>query len=165
VTDRAWVVVTGSRDFSDYRSLATVLNETWHDATQDGYSGLTLLHGAAAGADSLAELWGQRHKRHDVQCHRFPAPWSDPCRDTCTPGHRRTRRDGSTFCPTAGNYRNQLLVDCAAPHLPGVLLLACFSRPESRGTRDCLDRGIAAGMPYRLIGNPPTLKEPPLCLI
>lgn len=152
--------MTGSRTLSDYRLVASALDEAWHDATQDGYDALTLVHGAAAGADSLAERWWEQHRQHGVERDTFPARWTDPCVEgTCKPGHRRTRRDGTEFCPAQGNYRNQRIVDAVAPQLPHALLLAIFNQPHSTGTLDCLRRGIAAGIPYRLIGQPPSIKE------
>jgi hypothetical protein len=160
VTDRAWLIVTGSRTLADYGLVASALDEAWHDATQDGYTALTLVHGAAKGADSLAERWWEERRRHGVERDEFPARWEDPCVEgACKPGHRRERKNGSTFCPAQGNYRNQRIVDHVAPHLPHALLLAIFAQPHSTGTLDCLRRGIAAGIPYRLIGDPPTLKE------
>ena len=152
--------MTGSRTLGDYRLVASALDEAWYDATQDGYMALTLVHGAAAGADSLAERWWERQREYGVERDLFPARWTDPCVEgTCKPGHRRTRRDGTEFCPAQGNYRNQRIVDHVAPHLPHALLLAFFARPHSTGTLDCLRRGITAGIPYRLIGNPPSIKE------
>lgn len=157
--DRAWIVVTGSRSLSDYRLVADALDEAWHDATQDGYTAVTLVHGAARGADSLAERWWEE-RRQRVRRDRFPADWQAPCiPGACPPGHRKARRDGTTYCPLEGHRRNQRIVDHVTPHLPHALLLAIFNQPHSTGTLDCLRRGITAGIPYRLIGNPPSLKE------
>ena len=38
-------------------------------------------------------------------------------------------------------------------------MVAAFATPKSTGTLDCLRRGITAGIPYRLIGQPPALEE------
>jgi hypothetical protein len=157
VSERAWIVVTGSRKFRNYRLLASTLDEAWHDATQDGYDTVTLVHGEAEGADKLSDRWAEQN---GIQRVPFPARWSAPCVDgVCKPGHRRPRRDGTTFCPAQGNYRNQRIVDHVKPHLPAVLLVAAFAQPHSTGTLDCLRRGIAAGIPYRLIGQPPSIEE------
>ena len=160
MTERAWIVVTGSRTLGDYRLVASALDEAWHDATQDGYGALTLVHGAAQGTDSLAERWWEQNRRSGGERDEFPARWSDPCVDgNCPPGHRKGRRDGTTYCPLEGHRRNQRIVDHTTPHLPHVLMIAAFATPKSTGTLDCLRRGITAGIPYRLIGQPPSLKE------
>ena len=158
MTDRAWIVVTGSRTLGDYRLVARALDEAWHDATQDGYTALTIVHGAAKGADSLAERWWQLHQRR-VQRDRFPADWEALCVPGCRPGHRKQRTGGGDYCPAEGSYRNQRMINHVSPYKPAVLLIAAFAAPKSDGTLDCLRRGIAAGIPYRLIGQPPTLKE------
>ena len=159
MTDRAWIIVTGSRTLADYGLVEAALDDAWHDATQDGYTALTLVHGAAKGADSLAERWWEQHQQH-VQRDRFPADWTAPCIDgTCQPGHRKPRRDGTKYCPLEGHRRNQRIVDHVTPHLPHVLMVAAFATPKSTGALDCLRRSITAGIPYRLIGQPPTLEE------
>jgi hypothetical protein len=161
LTDRAWILVTGSRDFRDYRLVATILNEAWHDATQDGHTRLTLVHGAAAGADSLAERWWEQHERFGVKRDRFPADWSAACTTECSPGHRKPRPGGGpgTYCPAEGSYRKQRMIDHVRPHLPAVLCIACYARPKSNGTSDAVRRARAAGIPCRLIGKPPVIKE------
>jgi hypothetical protein len=102
----------------------------------------TLVHGDADGADQIAAqaagFLGWATEPH-------PADWTGPCRDTCRPGHRETRRDGVEYCPTAGNYRNARMVAlgadvCVAAPLPG-----------SRGTWDCVRRAKAAGIPVTVV--------------
>lgn len=101
---------------------------------------LTVVHGAAEGGDKLmdriARAWGCVVEPHPVS----QEDW-DTCLSTCKPGHRRRRRDGSTFCPGAGTRRNQRMVDLGA-HL-------CLGWPNGSawsGTWHCMTRAEAAGI-------------------
>lgn len=100
----------------------------------------TLVHGDADGADRLfaaiAHEWGWVVEGH-------AADWTGPCRDTCKPGHRRPRRGGGTYCPAAGNYRNdEKLVGGGADKA-----VAAYKRgAKNSGTSDCVRRARAAGI-------------------
>jgi hypothetical protein len=61
------VLVTGGRDFADRRWLSEVLTEL-----NARYNFRCLIHGAARGADSLAEEWGLQN---GVYPKPFPADW------------------------------------------------------------------------------------------
>jgi hypothetical protein len=158
LTDTAWALVTGSRDFRDYRLVATILNETWHDATQDGNTGLTLVHGAAPGADSHAENWYRRHQQFGVQRQQFHADWEADCIPACPPKCRGTRPDGSTFCRSEGRYRNKRMIEHVKENAAAgsILVLAFFSRPNSTGTLNCCRLAKRAGFPVRALGDPPS---------
>lgn len=99
----------------------------------------TLREGGAAGGDTiartLADGWGWTVDTRE-------ADWSAPCRDTCRPGHRRQRRDGTEYCPAAGNYRNQDMVDAGADAGVAVPLRGA----ANRGTKDCYRRARRAGI-------------------
>lgn len=117
--------VTGGRDYDDREAVLSALADLPRDAV--------LVQGEAAGADSLArEVWsgflGREQEPH-------PADWSGPCQLSCAPGHRR--RNGS-YCPAAGVYRNQEMVDS------GLDLVIAF--PGGRGTADMVRRSLAAGV-------------------
>ncbi|MGY5127376.1 DUF2493 domain-containing protein [Streptomyces nigrescens] len=135
----ARILVTGSRSWSDSEHLANVLLDTWHDATQNGYDSIVIVHGAADGADTLADLWA-RGQGLDVETH--PADW-DHCGPDCPPGHLKTRARGGEYCPTAGPRRNQRMVDAGAD------LVVAFPLGRSTGTRDCMRRAEKAGLPVR----------------
>lgn len=155
MSDRtAYLLVTGSRTLRSYRLVAAALDLAWDHAQAAAFNRLLLIHGAAPGADSLAERWYQEHKGSTVDREKFPARWSDPCvPGVCTPGHRRPRRDGSTYCPAEGGYRNQRMVDFVAPHVAenAVRALVFFAGPTpSTGTADCQKRATAAGIPDRV---------------
>lgn len=150
----AYVLVTGSRDFRSVHVVERALLEAWHDAAQLGHQELTVVHGGAPGADSIAARWAKRHAGDGVEVLAVPADWDGPCRKGCKPGHRRQRRGGGDYCPAQGGWRNQRMVDEVAP-LVGegrVVCLAFFARPGSSGTADCCRRAEAAGVPVRRFG-------------
>lgn len=126
------IAVTGGRDYTDAARIGSLLGE---------YAGI-LVHGAAPGADSIAAEWWRRNCGTKA-CEPHPADWDGPCRDTCKPGHRRQRKDGSTYCPAAGAYRNQEMVDS------GIDVLIAF--PGGTGTADMVKRAKAAGVRVRKV--------------
>lgn len=136
------MLVTGSRAWVDRQVLGDALLDCWHDAMQLGADGITVVHGDAPGADSFADLWAIGHRGLGVLREPVPADWS-ACAAECRPGHRRLRRDGSGYCPTAGHRRNQLMVD------RGAAVCLAFPLGASTGTRDCMRRAKRAGIPVR----------------
>jgi len=135
----ALVLLTGSRSWPDPQLLEDTLLDVWHDALQDGYDGIELMHGHARdGADAIGDAWAIRH---GVPYRRRPADWNGPCAPTCPPGHRRTNRRGAEYCPLAGHRRNQQMVD------EGPLLVVAAHHNRSTGTADCIRRAEAAGIP------------------
>lgn len=119
--------VTGGRDFDDFNLVVHTLCQMPRDAV--------LVHGVASGADNLCAEWWAEIQEREVDPH--PAAWDAPCRPSCKPGHRRPRR-GGTYCPAAGNYRNQEMVDS------GLDLLIAF--PGGSGTADMIRRARTAGV-------------------
>lgn len=133
------VLVTGSRNFRSVDAVKAALLEV----TADQPGPHTLVHGTAWGADQIAarvaHKLGWRIEPH-------PADWAAPCRAECEPGHRRTFAEGGTeYCPAAGVYRNQQMVDLGADVV--VAFLAAGAR--NVGTRDCIRRAKAAGLNVR----------------
>lgn len=137
------VLVTGARRWSDADVLGDALSECWHDALQLGADGITVVHGGAPGADTLAGLWAVANQGLGVIAEPHPAVWSS-CAAECGPSHRRRRRDGSEYCPTAGHRRNQLMVDM------GAAVCLAFPLDASTGTRDCMRRAWSAGIQVRM---------------
>lgn len=121
------IAVTGGRDFDSWHLVVHTLRQMPEDAI--------LVHGAASGADSQCAEWWDMQGR---VCEPHPADWTAPCRPTCKDGHRRTRPDGSDYCPAEGPYRNQRMVDS------GLDLLIAF--PGGRGTADMVRRCQEAGV-------------------
>lgn len=137
------VLVTGSRRWTDAAAIETALLDCWHDALELGAPGIVVVHGAAEGADTDADRWALRHEGQGVGRDPRPADWTGPCPPECRPGHRKRRRDGSEFCPTAGHRRNQAMVDA------GAAVALAFQVGQSSGTADCIRRAEAAGIPVR----------------
>lgn len=135
----ARVLVTGSRRWEDAQLLADALLDTWYDATQNGFDSIVIVHGAADGADTLADLWA---RGHGLEVETHPADWS-LCGADCPAGHRKTNRRGTEYCPTAGHRRNQRMVDAGAD------LVVAFPKGPANGTRDCMRRAEKARLPVR----------------
>lgn len=115
---RKAVIVTGSRSLRSRHSLESVLRSADPDI---------LIHGAAKGADELAEDWAYRRQEIDVIA--MPAIWE---------------RDGNA----AGPLRNAAMLDVL------LRLGSCgydvavyaFPAPTSRGTWDMVRRAKGAGV-------------------
>ncbi|MFD1309090.1 DUF2493 domain-containing protein [Streptomyces kaempferi] len=139
----ALILLTGSRKWPDPKLLEDTLLDVWHDALQNGYGGIDLMHGQAAdGADAIGDAWAIRH---GVPYRRRPADWNGPCAPNCPPGHRRRNRRGSEYCPFAGHRRNQEMVD------EGPILVVAAHHAKSSGTADCMRRAKKAGIPIHRI--------------
>lgn len=112
------VLVTGSRDFKDESIIRRELEAVGLDARRNS-ARVTLVHGAARGADTIAAAVA-RSLGWRVEAH--PAQWD-------------------TLGKRAGYVRNAVMVDS------GVDVVLGFPIGESRGTRMCIDlarrRGVA----------------------
>ncbi|WP_210594788.1 SLOG family protein [Streptomyces scabiei] len=154
----ALVLFTGSRHLHDRDAVEAGLMDTWHDATQLGYDGIELMHGACPdGADAIADQWATAH---GIPIRRMPADW-DHCGPNCPPRpHRRPRRPRDRlhpgilpdYCPGAGPRRNAAMV---ALH-PEYCLAAPVGTGRS-GTRNCMRLAAAARIPVHTLalGVPP----------
>lgn len=142
------ILVTGSRDWpAGFQSRARV-NVALAQAAGGAVSrDVTVVHGGTRGVDTFAHqaalILGFTPEPHY-------ADWAAPCRSGCNHGGRRRHRSGNTYCPAAGDYRNQEMVDagadvCLAFYIPG---LPCV------GTHDCDRRAVKAGIPVTRIGVP-----------
>lgn len=132
------ILVTGSRDWDDLELLNKQLATAWWDlgAGRD----LILVSGhCETGADALAEAsWTAN--RLTVEPH--PADWPT-CAANCKPGHSKTRRDGTAYCPSAGHRRNAEMVALGAD------LCLVFIRNSSPGATGCAALAEKAGIPVR----------------
>jgi hypothetical protein len=109
------VLVTGSRDWSDYE----VIEQAILNVTKNATGPVTIVHGAARGADTIAGEIAHLHG-FDVEAHG--AQWNK-------------------YGKAAGPIRNQEMVDLGADVVLG------FMMPGSRGTKDCISRAQTAGLP------------------
>jgi hypothetical protein len=96
------VLVCGGRNYSDYAFLSSVLMNL-HTTTKI----TCIIHGAASGADSLADRWAAEH---NIPVHVFPADWN-------------------TYGRTAGPIRNKQMLDEGKPDV-----VVAF--PGNKGTRN-----------------------------
>lgn len=72
----ALILLTASRAWTDVQALEDALLENWHDALQDGYDGIDLMHGCADGVDTIGDTWAVQH---GVPVRPRPADWEGPC--------------------------------------------------------------------------------------
>lgn len=118
------VLVTGDRHWEDYQFIWEVLSDV---ATATGLSGhdITIIHGAAPGADTLADL-----AAYELGYARepYPANW-----------------DG--YHKAAGPIRNQQMLDEGHPD---VVIAFHENLAESKGTKDMVTRARKAGIPVIL---------------
>jgi YspA, cpYpsA-related SLOG family len=121
------ILVTGSREFSD---CATVCTELGHVMTMlmaaDGpYPRIVVVHGAAKGADTLAE---QAARAFGMDVERHPADWA-------------------THGKGAGFIRNAEMVSLGAS-----LCLAFYKQGAgNKGTDHCARLAEKAGIPVRRV--------------
>ena len=116
------VLVCGSRDYSDRERMFYVLDEVLMEAAQMD-DGITLIHGCARGADSLADAWSWL--AHPVTVERYPADWD-------------------RYGKRAGYIRNRRMLDEGKPDM----VIAFYSSVEkSRGTSMMVDIARRAGVP------------------
>jgi hypothetical protein len=98
------VLVCGGRNYSNYLFLSSVLN-TLHNDKRINY----IIHGAASGADSLADQWAAEHH---IPVRVFPADWGK---------HGRA----------AGPIRNKQMLDEGKPDV-------VIAFPGNKGTRNMI---------------------------
>lgn len=99
-------IVCGGRNYTDYDQVKLVLDRLLEPAKAAGIE-LTIIHGGAVGADTMAETWA---KENNVRTICFPADWSH-------------------YGPAAGSIRNKQMLDEGKPHL-------VIHFPGGRGTRN-----------------------------
>jgi len=114
----ARILITGSRLLADAELVTRALASAVADYGPD----LVVVHGAARGADTLAD---RAARALGLRVERRPADWA-------ALGRR------------AGVVRNAEMVR------DGADVLLAFPVGESRGTRDCMRRAAAAGIPVQV---------------
>lgn len=109
------LLICGGRDYDDHEALFDTL---------DNYHAVkpitVLIHGAARGADRLAQAWADDR---GVCCLQYPANWN---------------RDGKS----AGPIRNRLMLTDGKPDF-------VIAFPGGRGTADMVKQAKAAGIAVR----------------
>ncbi|MEO3922676.1 DUF2493 domain-containing protein [Micromonosporaceae bacterium B7E4] len=145
------VIVTGSRSWKDFDAVTTALDEMARAARQAGYSGVTVVHGGAKGADTSAGLWASDRAR---------CGWPVVAEVYAVAGED-WRRHGQR----AGHLRNQRMVElgadvCLAFQNPCESEKCRRPRPHgTHGTADCIERCEAEGIRVVSFGPRPTTRE------
>ena len=128
------VLVCGGRDFRDRERCAESSSSSLR-----GRRSFTGVRRVPTRSSSAEAMRGGYAWRQGLREERHPAWWTAPCRAECAPNHRRKRADGSDYCPAAGNFRNQEMLET------GVDVVIAF--PGGRGTADMTGRARSADVP------------------
>jgi hypothetical protein len=120
------ILITGSRTWDHLPSIAHVIDKATFTAFDLGET-LTVVHGAARGADAIAGALARNRQRRGwpVSEERHPADWN--------------------LGRGAGHERNRHMVKLGAD------LAAAFIRDHSRGATHCLRLIEAAGIPVVVV--------------
>ena len=111
------IIIAGSRSFNNYDLLAKVM-----DKVTANLDAVTIVSGAARGADTLGERWANEHNHTIIS---MPADWE-------------------RFGKSAGYRRNEEMATIADG-------LVAFWDGQSRGTKHMIDIMKAANKPVRII--------------
>lgn len=123
----ARVIVTGSRHWTDTQAIWDKLDWAATNYWVDPRGGMIIVHGDAPGTDVIAGEWTRLPWKRAIE-EPHPADWDK-------------------YGKAAGPRRNQEMVDLGAE------LCLAFPLGESRGTRDCMRRAEAAGIPVINYGD------------
>lgn len=116
------VIVCGSRNFTNYKYLERMLDKYALDLKPQP---LIIVHGAARGADQLADDWCFARKRHRVVIIRYHADW---------------KKHGKA----AGHIRNVEMSHCGAKRL------IAFWDGKSKGTEDMIKIAKRRGIKVKI---------------
>lgn len=121
------ILITGSRDWDDFHAVENSILGALYDAEVSPYDDdIVVVHGdCPTGADAAADQVG---RLWGFEVEAWPADWDS---------HGKA----------AGPIRNQQMVNAGAD------LCLAFPLGESRGTRDCVRRADAAGIPVLNYGD------------
>jgi hypothetical protein len=114
------ILVTGSRNWNDGTAVEAAIVTAVRELG-DRISPVTIVHGGARGADSIAESVAHKY-RLNVECH--PAAWDTRGR-------------------AAGVIRNSEMVNAGAD------VCLAFIKDQSRGASHCAAAAEKAGIPTR----------------
>jgi len=124
------LLVTGSRDWIDYDRLAWMLDRL--EATNRIE---VIIHGAARGADALADAWARLHR---IDVDPWPAQW------TAYPVNERWR---------AGHDRNRQMLDNTKPDLVVAFKVGFDWTLKRGGTENMVRIAKEAGVPTLVVGR------------
>jgi hypothetical protein len=104
------VLVCGGREYGDQQHVSSVLDDVWFGLAPD--QTMTIVHGAARGADTLAHRWAQARQ---VRVRMFPARWAE-------------------YGKSAGFKRNEQMASFLDEQARGGASVRCYAFPGGRGT-------------------------------
>lgn len=113
------VLVTGGRLWDDELAVSEFL-----DYTDQSDPISELVHGMAAGVDTMAGRWA---RRRGIDVKEFPANWDK-------------------YKKAAGAIRNQAMVDYLAEQKKRLAYCFVVAFPGGTGTADCTDKASKAGL-------------------
>ena len=124
------VLVTGSREWHDWKAIYSTLDRLRRRALLLHGHPLVVIHGEARGADLIAKAYATEHS---VVERGYPAQWD-------------------RYGKKAGAVRNRLMLDHEQPALVvGFLMVGDFERMRRSGTRDCLLAADERRVPVLLV--------------
>lgn len=133
------VLICGSRDWRDGGPIQAILRQ------YQAAGPCVVIHGAAKGADSLADYHA---RRLGIEVFPFPAKWHEHDNDWC-PGDW-CRLSGRGYCVAAGPRRNQQMLDEGVPHV-----VWAFASTElivgKGGTSDMVERSKNVHIPTYIL--------------
>lgn len=115
------VLITGSREFDDMDAMIEAVRAEVIDPVCT-----LIIHGAARGADTLADTLANRVP--GLYAVKVPAAWD---------------RDGKR----AGHLRNSAMLDLE----PDVVLAFYKEGAANRGTQNCVDEATKRGIPVKVV--------------
>lgn len=104
---------------------------------------LRLLHGAAPGADTLAD---EVAEALGIIKRTYPADWTGACISRCKDGHRKMQ-GGRSICPAAGIYRNEQMADLVASWMHQQHSGQLIAFPGGNGTAHMMSYCEQVGIP------------------
>lgn len=111
------ILVCGGREYGDKERVFKILDAAARSLADRH---IKIIHGAATGADSLAELWATERQ---IKSQAFPADWD-------------------TYGKRAGYVRNKQMLDEGKPH-------AVIAFPGGVGTRMMVQLAKRYGIPVK----------------
>lgn len=152
------IVAFGSRALTDEnfpQARAQIRKGLEFIRSQSFFADAELHEGDCEGAD---KMFGEEWAALGGVVVTHPARWSI-CVRTCKPGHRKRRRDGSTYCPSAGFRRNKDMADLGAQlgikaHLNnsrGTAMMAGLLEAAGVHVIDVLDLDLAKGVGLNVV--------------
>jgi len=119
------ILVTGSRDWTDDERIEGAIREAWRDAGKPPIETVTLIHGCARGADSIAASIA---RKVGMTIEAYPAAWDTRGR-------------------AAGVIRNSKMVNAGAD------ICLAFIKDQSRGASHCSQAAMDAGIETRIFNE------------